>query len=146
MLNAILAQTTRVVQNHPMSDTMIKKTRVQRTPSSMKEALKQGSDDPKRGGKVGSDVRGAERTKIVEANHEHKTNIISETKEARTNESVIGFTAFFKNLKERGYGLIPYIFKEDHEITASEAELEVIQTTGVLKLEISLKIRQKILR
>ena len=39
------------------TDTMIEKTRVQRTLSSMKEPLKQGSDDPKRGGKVGSDVK-----------------------------------------------------------------------------------------
>ena len=87
------------------TDTMIEKTRVQMTLSSMKEALKQRSDDPKRGGKVGSDVRGAERTKIVEVNHEHRTNIINETNEARTTESATGFSAFFKTLKERGYEL-----------------------------------------
>ena len=36
--------------------------------------------------------------------------------EARTNESVTGFSALFKILKERGYGHIPYIFKENQEI------------------------------
>ena len=87
------------------TDTMSGKTRVQRTLSNMKETLKQRSDDPKRGGKMGTDVKIGEGTKIVEVNHEHRTNIINETNEARTTESATGFSAFFKTLKERGYEL-----------------------------------------
>ena len=73
------------------TDTMNGKTRVQRTLSNMKETLKQRSDDPKRGGKMGTDVKIGEGTKIVEVNHEHRTNIINETNEARTTEFATGF-------------------------------------------------------
>ena len=61
------------------TDTVIEKTRAQRTLSSMIEVLKQGSDDQRRGRRVGSDVRGAESTKIMKVNHEHRKNIINET-------------------------------------------------------------------
>ena len=116
------------------TDTVIEKTRAQRTLSSMKEVLKQRSDDQRRGRRVGSDVRGAESTEIMRVNHEHKKNIINETEATnnaiRINESMTVISTFFKNLKARSYGLIPYIIKEDHEITTSEAKLEVVETTG----------------
>ena len=78
------------------TDTMSEKTRIQTTLSSRKEASKERSDDPKRGGKVGSDVKIAEGTKIGEINHKDRTNIITESKEARTTESVTSLFAFFK--------------------------------------------------
>ena len=60
---------------------------------------------------MGSDVGIGERTKIVEINHEHRTNIMIDNYEARTTTSVTGFSAFFRNLRERGYELIPFILK-----------------------------------
>ena len=53
------------------TDTVIKKTKAQRALSSMEEVLQQESDDPRRGGRVGSDARGAESTEIIKINHEH---------------------------------------------------------------------------
>ena len=59
---------------------MSEKTRIQTTVSSRKEASKERSDNPKRGGKVGSDVKIAEGTKIGEIIHEDRTDIILNVK------------------------------------------------------------------
>ena len=68
---------------------------------------------------MGTDVKIGEGTKIVEVNHEHRTNIINETNEARTTESATGFSAFFKTLKERGYELIPHVLKKTMKLIPS---------------------------
>ena len=80
---------------------------------------------------MGSDARGAESTEIIKFNHEHRKDIINENKATnnatRINESRTVISTFFKNLKERGYGLIPYIFKEDHEIRGKHVSTKGIK-------------------
>ena len=78
---------------------------------------------------MGSDVGIDEGARIMEVNHEHRTNIIINDYEARTTASAKGFSAFFKCLKERGYELIPHILKGSDAIDNLANEEDEVKIT-----------------
>ena len=62
------------------TDMLIKKAKMQRTLSSANETPQQRSDDPRRGGRVGFDVREAWSMETIGINHDHEQNDIFEAK------------------------------------------------------------------
>ena len=95
------------------------------------------SDDPRKGGRVGSDVRGSRSTEITEINHNHEQDITDDaigtpTDKLRTVESTV-FT-FIRNLRTKSHEIISNIIKRDHTEATSEAKFEVAEQQEQVEL------------
>ena len=106
---------------------------MQRILSSTNEPPQQRSDDPRRGGRVGSDVKEAWSTEIIEISHNHEQDDIIETKipgdaiwtstdRLRTAEDAV-FT-LIRNLRKKGHELFSNLIKKDY----IETSLEIVET------------------
>ena len=116
------------------ANTRIKEAEMQRILSRTIEPPQQKSDDPRRGGRVGSDVKESGSAEVTEISYNHERDNITETKipgdairtsADRLKSAEDAVVTVIRNLSKKGYDFLSNLIKKDY----GETNFEIVRTS-----------------